>query len=190
MYNNTESDETLIEQVKNGNCDAFNPLVERYKLSLYRLMYRMVFNRDNAEDLVAEAFIKAYRSILKFEKGRSFYAWLSRIALNNAINHLKKEKPDKTQPIEWFEQSLTDKKNDPVQVTENKLLKERINKVMKRLPEEYRTILILRVEESLSYEQISEILKIPKGTVMSRLARARQKLREIFEDMGVKKDEM
>lgn len=186
MYNNSESDDTLIERVKNGDCDAFNPLVERYKLSLYRLMYRMVYDRDNAEDLVEEAFIKAYRSISRFEIGRSFYAWLSRIAINNAINYKKKEHGVKLEPIEWVEHRLTDDKNDPVELTEEKLLKEKINLAMAKLPVEYRTILILRVEENLSYVEISSVLKIPKGTVMSRLARARQKLKEIFEEMGVK----
>lgn len=185
MYNNTESDETLIEQVKKGECEAFNPLVERYKLSLYRLMYRMVFNRDDAEDLVEEAFIKAYRSISRFEIGRSFYAWLARIAVNNAINYKKKTHNVKLEPIEWVEHSLTNGKNDPVEMTEEKLLKEKINIAMAKLPPEFRAILILRVEENLCYDEISSILKIPKGTVMSRLARARHKLKELFEEKGV-----
>ena len=187
MYNNIESDDVLIERVKKGDCDAFNPLVERYKLPLYRLMYRMVYNRDDAEDLVEETFIKAYRSISKFETGRSFYAWISRIAVNNAINYLKKEKRSQTQPIEWFEQKLADKKRNPVAMTRQKLLKERISAAMAKLPEDFRTILLLRVEENFSYEEIGKMLKIPKGTVMSRLARARQKLKEIFKEMGVQK---
>ena len=187
MYNNIENDDVLIERVKKGDCDAFNPLVERYKLPLYRLMYRMVYNRADAEDLVEEAFIKAYRSISKFETGRSFYAWISRIAVNNAINYLKKEKRGRTVPIEKFEHRLTDEKGNPVKMTRQKLLKERITAAMAKLPEDFRTILLLRVEENFSYEEIGKILKIPKGTVMSRLARARQKLKEIFKEMGVQK---
>ena len=186
MYNSIESDDVLIERVKKGDCDAFNPLVEHYKLSLYRLMYRMVYNRDDAEDLVEEAFIKAYRSISKFEIGRSFYAWISRIAVNNAINYLKKEKRANVQPIEWFEHRLATKKGDPVKMTKQKLLKERISAAMAKLPGDFRTILLLRVEESYSYAEIGRVLKIPKGTVMSRLARARQRLKEIFNEMDLK----
>jgi RNA polymerase sigma-70 factor (ECF subfamily) len=185
VYNNIESDDALIERVKKGDCDAFNPLVERYKLLLYRLMYRIVYNRDDAEDLVEEAFIKAYKSISRYEIGRSFYAWISRIAVNNAINYLKKEKKNMTQPIEWSEHTLEAQKGNPVEMTKHKLLKEKIGVAIAKLPEDYRTILVLRVEEEYSYEEIGKILKIPKGTVMSKLARARQKLKEIFKEMGV-----
>jgi len=185
VYNSVESDEILIERVKKGDIEAFNPLVERYKLPLYKVMYRMVFNRDDAEDLVEEAFIRAFRAIKRFETGRSFYAWLCRIAVNNAINFLKKERRDKMQSIDKIEYSLTAKKGNPVAMTREKILKEKITTAMAKLPEEYRTILILRVEESFSYEEISRLLKIPRGTVMSRLSRARRKLREIFETLGV-----
>lgn len=187
MYNSIESDDVLIERVKKGDQEAFNPLVERYKLPLYKVMYRMVFNRDDAEDLVEEAFIKAFRSIKKFETGRPFYAWICRIAVNNAINHLRKEKRAHVQPLEFVEHQLTAKKGDPVKMTEHKVLQEKIAESMARLPEDYRTILILRVDEEFSYEEISKILNIPRGTVMSRLARARQRLKEIFKEMGVQK---
>lgn len=190
MYNSIENDEILIRRVKNGDCQAFNPLVERYKLALYKLMYRMVYNRDDAEDLVEEAFIKAYRSISKFEIGRPFYAWLSRIAVNNAINFLRKEKRGRTEPLEWSEHRLVAEKHNPITMTREKMLTERINKAMVQLPQEYRTILVLRVNDELSYDEISKVLKIPKGTVMSRLARARQRLKEIFKEMEVHKHEM
>ena len=185
MYNSIESDEFLIERVKNGNCESFNPLVERYKLPLYKVMYRMVYNRDDAEDLVEEAFIKAFRAISKFEIGRPFYAWICRIAVNNAINYLKKERRGQVQPIEFFEHSLAAKKGNPVEMTKQKVLQERITAAMAKLPDDYRTIIVLKVEEDFSYDEISKVLKIPKGTVMSRLARARQKLRGIFKEMGV-----
>jgi RNA polymerase sigma-70 factor (ECF subfamily) len=185
VYNNVESDEVLIERIKKGDVEAFNPLVERYKLPLYKVMYRMVYNQDDAEDLVEEAFIKAYRAIKRFEQGRSFFSWLCRIAVNNAINFMKKERRNQVQPLETVEYSLTAKKGNPVEMTKEKLLQERVTRAISRLPEEFRTILVLRVEEEFSYEQISRILHIPKGTVMSRLARARQKLKDLFSEMGV-----
>ena len=185
MYNKVESDEALIKAVKNGDCESFNPLIERYKLPLYRVMYRMVLNRDDAEDLVEEAFIKAYRSIKRFDTSRPFYAWLRRIAVNNAINFLKKERRNLTEPLEFVEKSLSNGRNDPVAMTQQKVLKERINQAMLKLPREFRTVLSLKIEEDLSYDEISQLLKIPKGTVMSRLARARQKLKQIFDELEV-----
>lgn len=185
MYNKVETDEALLKAVKNGDCESFNPLIERYKLPLYRVMYRMVLNRDDAEDLVEEAFIKAYRSINRFDTDRPFYSWLRRIAVNNAINFLKKERRNLTEPLEFVEKSLSNGRNDPVTMTKQKMMKERINQAMAKLPKEFRIIISLKVEKDLSYDEISQVLKIPKGTVMSRLARARQKLRHIFNEMGV-----
>ena len=190
MYNKVEKDEELIQLVKDGDCEAFSPLIERYKLPLYRVMYHMVVNRDDAEDLVEEAFIKAYRSIKRFEIGRPFYVWLRRIAVNNAINFLKKERQSRTEPLEYVARKFTNGRNDPVAMTEQKLLQERINKAMVQLPKEFRIILSLKVEEDMSYAEISEALKIPKGTVMSRLARARQKLKELLQEKEVSKHEL
>jgi RNA polymerase sigma-70 factor (ECF subfamily) len=143
-------------------------------------MYRMVRHRDDAEDLVEEAFIKGFRAIHTFETGRPFFAWLCKIAVNNAINFLKKERRGKMQPIEQVEYSLTARRSDPVEMTEQKLLQERIAAAMAQLDDEDRTILILRIDKEFSYDEIANILKIPRGTVMSRLARARQKLKKIF----------
>ncbi|MGB9720772.1 MAG: RNA polymerase sigma factor [bacterium] len=179
MYNNNESDENLIEAVKNGDCEAFAPLIERYQLSIYRLIYRMVRNRDDAEDLVQEVFIKAYNGINGFKTGKKFFPWLSRIAVNHTLNFIKKEKKADVQPLEWVP-NYVDNNNDSVQTVKEKILKERIAEAMAQLPEDFRAILVLRVEEQLSYEEISQALGIPRGTVMSRLARARQRLREIF----------
>jgi RNA polymerase sigma-70 factor (ECF subfamily) len=185
VYNKVETDEALLKAVKNGDCESFNPLIERYKLPLYRVMYRMVLNRDDAEDLVEEAFIKAYRSINRFDTDRPFYSWLRRIAVNNAINFLKKERRNLTEPLEFVEKNLSNGRNDPVAMTKQKMMKERINQAMAKLPKKFRIIISLKVEKDLSYDEISQVLKIPKGTVMSRLARARQKLRHIFNEMEV-----
>jgi RNA polymerase sigma-70 factor (ECF subfamily) len=182
VYNSTETDDVLIESVKKGDADAYKPLVERYKLPLYTVMYRMVRHRDDAEDLVEEAFIKGYRAIKSFETGRPFFAWLCKIAVNNAINFLKKERRDKMQPIGQVEHALRAKQGDPVQMTEQKLLQERIAAAMAKLDDADRTILILRIDKEFSYDEIAGIMKIPRGTVMSRLSRARQKLRKIFEN--------
>lgn len=185
VYNNIATDESLIERVKNGDCEAFTPLIERYKLAVYRLIYRMVSNRDDTEDLVQEVFIKTFGAIKTFKPGSRFYPWLSRIAVNHTINYLKREQRDKIQPLEWVQDRMASEKNDPVEMTRHKILKEKILMAMQKLPTEYQAILVLRVEEELSYDEISEVLKIPRGTVMSRLSRARQKLKEIFKIMGV-----
>ena len=183
MYNNIENDEELIKRVQAGDCDAFNPLIARYKLPLYKMMYRMVYNRDDAEDLVEEAFIKAYRAIDRFSAEKKFFPWIYRIAINNALNFLKSKRRQKAESLSQYENRLMDMKTDPVKITENKILKEKVNQAIVRLPDEYRVIINLRVEQECSYDEISQILNIPKGTVMSRLARARKKLKEILKKL-------
>ena len=185
MYTSIEKDDVLIRRVQRGDCDAYNPLVERYKLPLYKVMYRMMHNRDDAEDMVEEAFIKAYKAIKRFELGRSFFSWLCRIAVNNAINYMKKERRSNAESIEDIKHRLAAHSGNPVEMTRQKMLRERITAAMALLPDDYRTILVLRVEEEFSYEEISKILRIPRGTVMSRLARARERLRTLFKDMEV-----
>lgn len=185
MYSQVAADALQIEKVKNGDCDAFAPLIERYKLLVYRLIYRMVGNRDDTEDLVQEVFIKAYRNMHRFKNGMPFYPWLARIATNHTINFLKREPRNRIDPLETVEGSLVGNRDDPVDMTRLKTLKERITEAMNRLPCDYRTVLVLRVEQELSYAEIGKTLRIPPGTVMSRLARARQRLREIFQEMGV-----
>lgn len=185
MYYNNESDEALIERVKKGDCEAFSPLIERYKMLVYRLVYRMLGNRDDTEDLVQEVFIKAYNSIKSFKSGSPFSPWLSKIAVNLTINFIKKEKRGHLESLDRVQNQISSNKDDPVEMTRSKLLKEKIQEAMSRLPEIYRAVLVLRIEEELSYEEIGKILNIPKGTVMSRLARARECLKETFEEMGI-----
>lgn len=185
MYSNNESDESLIERVKKGDCEAFAPLIDRYKVLIYRVIYRMVHNRDDAEDLVQEVFIKAYNSIKSFKRGLPFSPWIIRIAMNLAINFLKKERHTSVQSLDDVKGMVADRNSNPVVMTRNKILREKISLAMSQLPKDQRAILILRIEEELSYKEISEILNIPEGTVMSRLARARQRLKEIFNRIGI-----
>ncbi len=180
VYHNNESDEALIQAVKEGDPEAFGPLIERHKIAIYRLVYRMVHNRDDAEDLVQEIFIKAYKGIKSFKPGYKFLPWLSRIAVNHTLNFIKKEKKVEVQPLEWVA-NYNDGKNNPVEIVKQKILKEKVLAAMEQLPNEYRIVLLLRVEEGLSYEEIGQVLNIPRGTVMSRLARARQRLKELLE---------
>ena len=126
MYNKVESDEALLRSVKEGDCEAFNPLIERYKLPLYKVMYRMTLNRDDAEDLVEEAFIKAYRAMDRFELGRPFYSWLKRIAVNNAINFIKKERRYRVESFDAVESMIKDDRHNPVTMTKQKMLREKI----------------------------------------------------------------
>jgi RNA polymerase sigma-70 factor (ECF subfamily) len=88
--------------------------------------------------------------------------------------------------IDEIKEVVPSRKDDPVQMTREKILHENINRAMALLPEDYRVILVLRVEEDMAYDEISRFLKIPRGTVMSRLARARQKLKEIFKELKVR----
>ncbi len=186
VYSNIESDEELIERVKKGDCEAFSPLIERYKMLVYRIAYRMLGNRDDAEDLVQEVFIRAYNSIKSFKSGFPFSPWLSKITLNMVINFIRRERKEHLASLEMVQNQISIDRDDPVEMTKSKLLREKIQQAISRLPEIYRAVLILRIEEELSYAEISKILNIPKGTVMSRLARARQCLKEILKEVGIR----
>jgi len=110
--------------------------------------------------------------------------------VNNAINFLKRERRGSIEPLEYVEKTLSDGRNDPVQMTRDKMFRERLARAMCQLPEDARIIISLKVEEDLSYDEIGRLLRIPKGTVMSRLARARVKLRQIFDNMEVRDHEV
>jgi RNA polymerase sigma-70 factor (ECF subfamily) len=173
----------LIKQALKGNQKAYNELVNLYKHAVFVIIYRMVHNKEEAEDLTQEAFIKAFSSLSSFSEEYPFSTWLFKIATNNCIDYLRKRKLrtysiDK--PIELkhnevkFE--LPDKEPDP---EHNLIYKERtklIQQAIDSLPEKYKTCIILRHIKEKSYEEIAKALKLPVGTVKARVFRGREML--------------
>lgn len=179
----------LVNLVLEGDATAFRGLVERYQGRVYALVYGMVRNREDARDLVQDAFVKAYRNLKGFRKEASFHTWLYRIAMNVTIDHIRKhsrvrtsEYDDRLDSGEDQGQWTTDHlKRHPGRDLERQRLYDRIMAAMQKLSPEQRQVVLLREIEGLSYKEIAATMEIPEGTVMSRLFYARKKLQAMLE---------
>ena len=183
-------DAEMVVAVREGDTTAFRGLVEKYQGRVYSMVYGMVRNREDARDLTQEAFVKAYRNLQGFRLEASFYTWLYRIAMNLAIDHTRKRK---RREVAGFDESVATKDADggidavhhgdsPSKALERKQLLRRIMDGMQKLSDDQRQVILLREVEGLSYKEISEVMEIPEGTVMSRLFYARKKLQKILSE--------
>jgi RNA polymerase sigma-70 factor (ECF subfamily) len=175
-----KEDRMLIVRAKRGDSQAFESLVRKYQKSVYYLCHRMTGAHQSADDLSQDTFIKAYISLHTFNEDLNFFSWIRRIAVNSAINFLKKRKREK--PLGEREMSISDSfdaspQELPQDTFHKKQMENRFKEALSNLPDDQRIIFVLKVYENQSYEQIANMLKIPHGTVMSRLSRARRKLK-------------
>jgi RNA polymerase sigma-70 factor, ECF subfamily len=174
-----------IKQVLKGDQSAFAELVELYKDKVFQICYRMLGNRHEAEDISQEAFIRAYVNIETFNQKRKFSTWLFRIATNLCIDRIRKKKPDYyldaevagTEGLTMYSQVAADVQM-PEDEVENMELQETIQKEISKLPEKYRSVIVLKYIEELPLQEISEILDMPLGTVKTRVHRGREALRK------------
>ncbi len=178
-----KTDEQLIAEFQGGDELAFVELVDRYKDRLINFVYRFLNDMTDAEDLVQETFLKVYKKKHAYREIAKFSTWIYTIAGNLARSELRKRKRRKTYTMSSL--SFEDNEFTPVDpdmdtegVVFNSYAGEEIMKAIKQLPEPFKTIIILRDIQELSYEDISTILDIPMGTVKSRVNRARLKLQE------------
>ncbi|MDZ7333066.1 MAG: sigma-70 family RNA polymerase sigma factor [candidate division KSB1 bacterium] len=175
----------LIRRALAGDQQGYREILKRYRAPLYNVLFRMVHNKMEAEDLVQEAFIKAFGALSTFNDEYAFSTWLFKIAINNCIDHLRKKRL-KTfsldKPIDAKDGEIRRELPDVTYQPENTLLsKEKtrlIEQAIQNLPEKYRVSIILRHTEEKSYEEISQILNIPLGTVKARIFRAREMLKK------------
>lgn len=174
-----------IKQVIKGDQDAFAEIVEIYSNSIYQLGYRMLGNRHEAEDIAQEAFIRAYVNIKSFNQDLKFSTWLFRIATNLCIDRIRKKKPDYyldaevsgTDGLTMYSQ-LASNSPLPEKELESLELQDSVQKEILKLPEKYRSVIVLKYIEELSLNEISEILDLPLGTVKTRIHRGREALRQ------------
>ncbi len=155
------TDTEIIKLVKAGEIEPFDELVRRHQIKIHDLCYKMVRNYDDAKDLAQETFIKAYRKIDKFGGRSKFSTWLYRIAVNNCLNFLKKQRPTE----ELYEEITSSGKEDPVQIYKSKKFGEMIKTAVAKLPEVQKAVFTLRNLEDLSYQEVSDILKKPVSTI-------------------------
>lgn len=181
-------DAELLRAVLDGDTTAYRGLVEKYQNRVYAMVYGMLRNREDARDVTQEAFVKAYNNLGSFRLESSFYTWLYRIAMNLAIDHVRKRKRRKTTSFEE-EIGTRDEKGgideihhqeNPRRALERKELYARIMNAMDKLPDDQRQVVLLRELEGLSYKEIADVMEIPEGTVMSRLFYARKKLQQLL----------
>jgi RNA polymerase sigma-70 factor, ECF subfamily len=178
-------DETkLIELAQNGDGRAFGQLIRLHQKRLFRFIYGLTGSFDQAEDIVQEAFVKAYGAINTFRQGASFYPWLSTIARNLAYNQItRQEKKESLEELSatGYDPASTDL--GPLDKLMDDQAQRRFYEALAALPTAYRTVFVLRHFEEMEYTDIASYLKIPPGTVDSRLYRARKLLMEQLKDL-------
>lgn len=181
----------IIEQVKQGDDNAFGLLVERYQAKVYNLALRMTANPDDACDISQEVFLRAWRSLNAFQFESSFSTWLFRLAHNLCIDFLRSRKRKAAVSMTYAddeEEGAELAVPDPAPTPEQALLasedRKLIARAMDALPADQREILTMRAINDMSYGQIAQILHIQEGTVKSRLSRARASLRNKVLQIG------
>lgn len=180
------TDWDIIQQIIQGDSQAFREIVERYKNAVFALCYRMVQNREEAEDLSQEVFVKAYNSLTKYNPEYKFSTWILRIATNTTIDYLRKNRIQ-TLPLE--EEIKTKHETVSAEETFFEQNKQRkIEKAIGELPEEYRSLILLYHYHGLSYKEMAENMNLPMSKVKNRLHRGRHLLKESLKD--IREEEM
>ena len=178
----------LIADLCEGDETALAPLVEKYKRMVYRLAMQITKNHADADDVMQETFIKVYRSIRTFRKDAAFETWLYRIAVNEALNFVKRRERQRVSTLETVPESEYEAitryraqvATDPHAHAEKAELRHHVTKAVNSLSLKHRTVVILHEFEGLTHAEIASILNCSEGTVRSRLHYARKKLRTLL----------
>ncbi|MFZ4102062.1 MAG: RNA polymerase sigma factor [Sphingobacterium thalpophilum] len=189
---NAKKDFMLVLRAKDGDQKAYTALMQRYTDSVYFLALKIVNNKDDAMDLTVETFAKAFENIEKYKPDFAFSTWIFKIATNNCIDFVRKKRL-KVVSL----QSLTEENRDerqfymisntlnPEETSIKKEESENLKNILEHLPQRYRTLIILKYYDEKSYEEISQQLDLPLGTVKAQLSRARELMSNI---MNLKKN--
>jgi RNA polymerase sigma-70 factor (ECF subfamily) len=185
--NETVSDEmALVRAAKAGDISAFEQLVRRYDRNVFRIAQHITQNREDAEDVVQDAFLKAYENLARFQEQSKFYTWLVRIAVNEALMRLRRRRPERMVSLDediktdedTMPREVADWSPNPEQLFSQAELKDILTRTIQGLPSGFRTVFVLRDVEGLSTEETAEALDLSIPAVKSRLLRARLQLRE------------
>ncbi|MBI5206570.1 MAG: sigma-70 family RNA polymerase sigma factor [Candidatus Firestonebacteria bacterium] len=176
-------DLALIKEALNGKKEAFGKLIEKYQTPIYNLAFRMMGNHEEAYDVTQDSFLRAYKALKSFRIEYSFFTWLYTISLNVCRNNLKRKKiicffsinsPPKNADDNITSMDLADNRMNPEILYEEKRKREVIQSAIMKLPDKYKSIIVERYIEGLSYEEIAKIEKLPLGTVKTQIHRARK----------------
>jgi RNA polymerase sigma-70 factor (ECF subfamily) len=189
------SDESLACQSLNGDISAFEELVNRYKKPVFSIVYRMIGQYQEAEDISQEVFINVYEKLYQFDSSKKFAPWIYRIATNASISALRKKKKvvmldfDETYG-KAYEDYYTANSTDPQLMFEREELRHFINEAINQLPDSYRAVIILRYQIDLNNQEIADVLGVSKENIEVKVHRARKALRKIlfkiWEERGLK----
>src|SRR5271166_3504180 len=176
----------LVQAAKGGNVEAFEDLVRRYDRNVFRIAQHITQNREDAEDVVQDAFLKAYSNLHQFQGQSKFYTWLVRIAVNEALMRLRRRRPERMvsldEEVKTEDDSLprevADWSPNPEQMYSQSELRDILTRTIQGLPPGFRTVFVLRDVEGLSTEETAQALELSIPAVKSRLLRARLQLRE------------
>ena len=177
----------LIKRSIKGDIDAFEELIKDYKKMAYNIALRVLRNKEDAEDISQEALVKVFKNIDSFNMQSTFKVWLYRIVMNTCLDYKRKkkivtysiDKPLESDESEIF-QDIPDNSNNPDIIIQNKLESQMLSECIEMLDDDFRTVIVLRDLQNLSYKDIASILSCNEGTVKSRINRARKKLRDII----------
>ncbi|MEN8905857.1 MAG: sigma-70 family RNA polymerase sigma factor [Clostridiales bacterium] len=183
-----ENEKLYLKRAKKGDIEAFEILVQSHQKRIYNIALRLLGNREDAMDLAQEALIKMYKSISKFKEESSLSTWIYRITTNVCLDHLRKYKNKKEisidEKLELDEGEVNiqieDNSSRPDKILERNETKRIINQAIVSLSPDQRIVIVLKDIQGFSYEEISEYIKVPIGTVKSRLNRARLSLKEML----------
>ena len=178
------NDDQLIDEALAGRSEAFGELVRKYQDRLYHAMRHVLGSADDAQDVVQDAFVQSLVKLETFNRSAAFYTWLFRIALNLALSQRRRRRA--TVSIEALRDGTGQEPIDGGPAPDHRLSQEQraaeVQAALATLDADFRTVLVLRDMDDLSYEEISQVLDLPIGTVRSRLHRARLQLREQLKD--------
>ena len=165
--------DNLTEKLKKGDREAFEALISEYQQKIYALSFSLLGNHEDALDTVQEVFIKIYKNISSFNGDSALSTWIFRITKNACYDHLRKNKKFIEGEIP---ENMADASPLPDEVFQKKEVRRAVREALHSLPTKYKTVLLLREYEGLSYGEISKVLDISEGTVKSRISRAREYL--------------
>lgn len=183
-------DRILVDKTLAGDTRAFEKLVVKYKRRIYYLAYRMTRDHDSADELAQESFVRAYQAMSGFKKEYSFYTWIYRICVNLTINFLKRESQKIS--VDSFEGGyhLLGKSGESDQL-ERMIASEQaaiVKRTLNTLPPDQKAVFVLKTYDDMSYQRMAKVMNCSIGTVMSRLFRARHKLKKALEAADVQED--
>ena len=179
-----QDDSQWVELAKIGDTAAFNKLVNLYHSRIYTLTYQMTSNREDAEDLTQEIFVKAFEALPRFKGRSSFYTWLYRIGINKTINYRKKRNRNRPLSLDAMEQEVKQdesyhdlsSKDSPLRNLSLSELQLKLNEAMQRLSEKQRTVVVMHDMQGMPHDEIAKVVGVSVGTIRSRLFYARRQL--------------